>query len=240
MTCFPARPLLWLVISPTRRSPKKHKLNALANIVDSYTDVQTKRSDWKHSHSTTLIICSQTDNSICPVHLLKGYLEVQQHALDSNLYLHFDGSDLTRYQFSIISIGRPTPPFFYYVVMNTKTFSLCCGPYSERMWSKMSFDFTKWQGPGLLRVGEITSQSKGRAGKHVIHISDIKLVRKQDSVDLHLMIRSSKTDQHSHSTHCWKNVVENVLWPHKMTRPFVRRLKIDIALDLIRQSANKD
>ena len=31
---------------------------------------------------------------------------------------------------------------------------------------------------GLLRVGEITSQSKGRAGKHVIHISDIKLVRK--------------------------------------------------------------
>jgi hypothetical protein len=37
---------------------------------------------------------------------------------------------------------------------------------------------------GLLRVGEITSQSKGRAGKHVIHISDIKLVRKQDSVVL--------------------------------------------------------
>jgi hypothetical protein len=42
-----------------------------------------------------------------------------------------------------ISIGRPTPPFFYYVVMNTKTFSLCCGPYSERMWSKMSFYFWK-------------------------------------------------------------------------------------------------
>ena len=53
---------------------------------------------------------------------------------------------------------------------------------------------------GLLRVGEITSQSKGRAGKHVIPGSDIKLVRNQDSVDLHLMIRSSKTDQHSHST----------------------------------------
>jgi hypothetical protein len=33
------------VISPTRRGPKKHKLNALANIVDSYTDVQTKGSD---------------------------------------------------------------------------------------------------------------------------------------------------------------------------------------------------
>jgi hypothetical protein len=47
---------------------------------------------------------------------------------------------------------------------------------------------------GLLRVGEITSQSKGRAGKHVIHGS----------------------------------------------KPFVRRLKIDIALDLIRQSTNKD
>ena len=30
------------------------------------------------------------------------YLEVRQHALDSNLYLHFDGADLTRYQFSIV------------------------------------------------------------------------------------------------------------------------------------------
>jgi hypothetical protein len=37
-----------------------------------------------------------------------------------------------------------------------------------------------------------------------------------------------------------KNVVENVLLLHKMTRLFVRRLKIDIALDLIRQSANED
>ena len=36
----------------------------------------------------------------CPVHLLKGYLEVRQ--LDSNFYLHFDGSDLTRYQFSFV------------------------------------------------------------------------------------------------------------------------------------------
>jgi hypothetical protein len=59
---------------------------------------------------------------------------------------------------------------------------------------------------GLLRVGEITSQSKGRAGKYVIHISDIKLVRKQDSVDLHLMIRSSKTDQHSHRHACVRHV----------------------------------
>jgi hypothetical protein len=44
-------PLLWLVISPKRRSPKKHKLNALANIVDSYTDVQTKERDWINGHT---------------------------------------------------------------------------------------------------------------------------------------------------------------------------------------------
>ena len=69
--------------------------------VDLHLMIRSSKTD-QHSHSTTLIICSQTDNSICPVHLLKGYLEVRQHALDSNLYLHFDGSDLTRYQFSIV------------------------------------------------------------------------------------------------------------------------------------------
>ena len=67
--------------------------------VDLHLTIRSSKTD-QHSHSTTLIICSQTDNSICLVHL--GYLEVRQHALDSNLYLHFDGSDLTRYQFSII------------------------------------------------------------------------------------------------------------------------------------------
>ena len=63
--------------------------------------IRSSKTD-QHSHSTTLIICSQTDKSICPVHLLKGYLEVRQHALDSNFYLHFDGSYLTRYQFSFV------------------------------------------------------------------------------------------------------------------------------------------
>jgi hypothetical protein len=73
---------------------------------------------------------------------------------------------------------------------------VCTSVYESTMFaSAFSFCFF-----GLLRVGEITSQSKGRAGKHVIHGSDIKLVRNKDSVDLHLMIRNSKTDQHSHST----------------------------------------
>jgi hypothetical protein len=70
--------------------------------VDLHLMIRSSKTD-QHSHSTTLIICSQTDNSIRPVHLLEGYLEVRQHALDSNLYLHFVGSDLTRYQFSIVA-----------------------------------------------------------------------------------------------------------------------------------------
>ena len=77
------------------------KLVRKQDSVDLHLMIRSSKTD-QHSHSTTLIICSQTDNSICPVHLLKGYLEVRQHALDSNLYLHFDGSDLTRYQFSIV------------------------------------------------------------------------------------------------------------------------------------------
>jgi hypothetical protein len=69
------------------------KLVRKQDSVDLHLMIRSSKTD-QHSHSTTLIICSQTDNSICPVHLIKGYLEVRQHALDSNLYLHFDGSDL--------------------------------------------------------------------------------------------------------------------------------------------------
>jgi hypothetical protein len=90
--------------------------------------------------------------------------------------------------------------FWNYVSLNVSQRSLVCGE-STIFASAFSLCFFG------LRVGEITSQSKGRAGKHVIHISDIKLVRKQDSVDLHLMIRSSKTDQHSpYSERMWSKM----------------------------------
>ena len=80
----------------TRQSKGKHvihgsdiKLVRKQDSVDLHLMIRSSKTD-QHSHSTTLIICSQTDEFICSVHLLKGYLEVRQHALDSNLYLHFD------------------------------------------------------------------------------------------------------------------------------------------------------
>lgn len=49
---------------------------------------------------TTLIICQQTDPSICPVRLMKLFLNVRPALNESQLYVHFNGSLLTRYQFS--------------------------------------------------------------------------------------------------------------------------------------------
>ena len=53
-------------------------------------------------NSTTLIICQQTNSIICPVRLMKSYLNVRQLAVESQLYVHFDDTRLTRYQFSAV------------------------------------------------------------------------------------------------------------------------------------------
>jgi integrase len=52
--------------------------------------------------SVTLIIRRQVDKLICPIESLKRYLSIRSNFPDGNLFIHFDGSNLTRYQFSYI------------------------------------------------------------------------------------------------------------------------------------------
>jgi hypothetical protein len=58
-----------------------------------------------------------------------------------HLGLHNVGFQISNRMYFVLASDVQRPHFFDYVVMNTKTFSLCCDPYSERMWSKMSFYF---------------------------------------------------------------------------------------------------
>jgi hypothetical protein len=122
MTCFPARPLLWLVISPTRRSPKKHKLNALANIVDKLNG---------HTDNTKSFLVTK---------ILEGSKRKNSPKADLRLPVSMN----------LLKRLIQSPPF------------VCTSVYESTMFaSAFSLCFF-----GLLRVGEITSQSKGRAGKH--------------------------------------------------------------------------
>ncbi|CAG2191357.1 unnamed protein product [Mytilus edulis] len=63
--------------------------------------IRSSKTDQLHS-SLTLIISEQIDKSLCPIHLLKQFLQIRYPSSGSNLYIHFDGSSLTRYQFSSI------------------------------------------------------------------------------------------------------------------------------------------
>jgi hypothetical protein len=47
--------------------------------------------------SVTLIIRRQVDQLICPIESLKRYLSIRSNFPDGNLFIHFDGSNLTRY-----------------------------------------------------------------------------------------------------------------------------------------------
>ena len=64
------------------------------NLKSSKTDQRLK--------SVTLIIRRQVDKLICPIESLKRYLSIRSNFPDGNLFIHFDGSNLTRYQFSYI------------------------------------------------------------------------------------------------------------------------------------------
>lgn len=61
----------------------------------------TSKTD-QYGVGVTLKICRQSDHLICPIALLKRYLAVKTktHSTESNIYTHFNGSSLTRYQFS--------------------------------------------------------------------------------------------------------------------------------------------
>ena len=68
---------------------------------DLCLNIQSSKSDQLRKAST-LIILQQKDESICPVRLLKQFLEIRSPLNFANLFIHFDGSNLTRYQFSAL------------------------------------------------------------------------------------------------------------------------------------------
>jgi len=65
-----------------------------------YVTIRSSKTD-QRSLSSNLIICKQGDEKVCPVRLLKKYLQIQTSST-SCLYAHFDGTDLTRYQLSSV------------------------------------------------------------------------------------------------------------------------------------------
>ena len=48
---------------------------------------------------TSIFVARQSDVGICPVKLLQEYLKIRPR-ISGQLYCHFDGSPMTRYQFS--------------------------------------------------------------------------------------------------------------------------------------------
>jgi hypothetical protein len=55
-------------------------------------------------YSITLVLQKQTELDICPVYLLQSFLRVRFSGIKGSdkLYVHFDGSALTRYQFCYV------------------------------------------------------------------------------------------------------------------------------------------
>jgi hypothetical protein len=53
------------------------------------------------ANSITIVLQKQTELDICPVYLLQSFLRVRFSGIKGSdkLYVHFDGSALTRYQF---------------------------------------------------------------------------------------------------------------------------------------------
>lgn len=97
------------IASDTNNRPGTHVIRFL--------DIMFKVSDCGHEElhltlkssktdqrlkSATLIIRRQVDKLICPIESLKRYLSIRGNFPNGNLFIHFDGSNLTRYQFSYI------------------------------------------------------------------------------------------------------------------------------------------
>ena len=93
---------------PNKSKQKDHALNiedllfkqSPSNQEELHVILRSSKTDQK-SNSVTLILGAQSDRNICPISLLKSYLKVRFSGTDSSnkLYVHFEGSSLTRYQF---------------------------------------------------------------------------------------------------------------------------------------------
>jgi hypothetical protein len=73
-----------------------------------YVTIRSSKTD-QRSLSSNLIICKQGDETVCPVRLLKKYLQIRTSST-SCLYAHFDGTGLTRYQLSSV-LQKTLHPF---------------------------------------------------------------------------------------------------------------------------------
>jgi hypothetical protein len=71
-------------------------------VSDAISPILRRAKNAKLLKSVTLIIPRQVDKLICPIESLKRYLSIRSNFPDGNLFIHFDGSNLTRYQFSYI------------------------------------------------------------------------------------------------------------------------------------------
>lgn len=74
--------------------------NKMGNQGEMHIKIRSSKTD-QRANSITLIIQKQSELNICPVYLLQSYLRVRFAGVNGShkLYVHFDGSALTRYQF---------------------------------------------------------------------------------------------------------------------------------------------
>ena len=68
-----------------------------------HVKIRSSKTD-QRQNSVTLVICKQPDRGICPIYLLQCYLQIRSSGSQGSnkLYTHFNGSALTKYQFSSV------------------------------------------------------------------------------------------------------------------------------------------
>jgi hypothetical protein len=99
---------------------KRNSLNE-----DLHIKIRSSKTD-QGSNSTTLVIYKQSDIAVCPVKLMNLYLNKRLSLsadickTDMQLYIHFDGTLLTRYQFSSVlqKMFAILPPSAIFKILN--------------------------------------------------------------------------------------------------------------------------
>ena len=72
-----------------------------AGLEELHLEIRSSKTD-QARNSTTHSVRQQANHSIFTVRLMKMYLQVRKQLDESQLYVHVDGSLLTRYQFSSV------------------------------------------------------------------------------------------------------------------------------------------
>ena len=71
-----------------------------------YVYLSSSKTD-QFGKGTTIHIPAQADHKTCPLNLLKSFLQIRPN-LEGPLFCHFDGTPLTRYQFSALGLLAKT------------------------------------------------------------------------------------------------------------------------------------